>query len=411
MKRKITVLTLVFLLILAMTASAMASVIDANTEIQPTGLNVLNVRLAVNNYFEDRLSFLSGNADTIPSSVSAMAVDEASHKAELLEAGFVVTSSTVTINSIECWDNAADVMATEVLTLASVEETVEYSISHDITAFLKDDYSLNVARDGYSYNYFTSASYVPDYIQNSINAGADGSSLCILEAANAEVGTTEGSDGSTEYGIWYGDVYGEPYFDTADWCAMFVAWCADQVNVSTSVIPCVASVPTMRNHFLSYSRYYSLATSSFTPQPGDLFFQYDSAESPNHIGIVHSVSGGYVYVIDGNYSNKVNFRSMRLTDTSIVAYARPNYASTVHLSGTSYLWNTSQHWRTCQNCNKKIGVVSHTLITDPVTGETGCKICSYGWILQIETIKPIVDTSAVITACCDHENDHLTEID
>lgn len=101
--------------------------------------------------------------------------------------------------------------------------------------------------------------------------------LCIVNIANAQVGTTEDSAGSTIYNEWYANNYAESgheaYWRTADWCAIFVAWCANSANIPTTVVPHTASAPTMRNFYNNRAKFYTSQAygGTYTPQAGDLF--------------------------------------------------------------------------------------------------------------------------------------------
>ena len=61
------------------------------------------------------------------------------------------------------------------------------------------------------------------------------------------------------------------------------------------------------------------------PKPGDQIFFGESLDIVHHTGLVEDVDGTYVYTIEGNTSDMVARRKYRLTDSSIVAYGRPNY--------------------------------------------------------------------------------------
>ena len=48
-----------------------------------------------------------------------------------------------------------------------------------------------------------------------------------VQTALDEEGYEEGSDGYTKYGSWYG-------LANADWCVMFISWCANQAGIMTT---------------------------------------------------------------------------------------------------------------------------------------------------------------------------------
>ena len=60
-----------------------------------------------------------------------------------------------------------------------------------------------------------------------------------VQTALDEEGYEEGSDGYTKYGSWYG-------LANADWCVMFISWCANQAGImTTSSTGTVPNVPKM----------------------------------------------------------------------------------------------------------------------------------------------------------------------
>lgn len=71
---------------------------------------------------------------------------------------------------------------------------------------------------------------------------------------------------------------------------------------------------------------------SFVPSPGDpvLYDWQDSGAgdnkgNPDHVGITRKVSGGYIYVIEGNYSNAVKERKLKINGQFIRGFIRPKF--------------------------------------------------------------------------------------
>ncbi|HBP25391.1 MAG TPA: hypothetical protein DD618_00340, partial [Acholeplasmatales bacterium] len=56
----------------------------------------------------------------------------------------------------------------------------------------------------------------------------------LVETALSQEGYVEGPNNDTKYGDWYG-------LSNAEWCAMFVSWCANQSGITTTIIPKYAS--------------------------------------------------------------------------------------------------------------------------------------------------------------------------
>ncbi len=128
----------------------------------------------------------------------------------------------------------------------------------------------------------------------------------IINVAKSQIGYREGdrdtdlsglNDGThsynnyCEYNYWYyGGVHngGSAY----PWCATFVSWCARQANIPTSILKNSSAA----GHSSAYFNIPYYSGSSYTPQPGDLFF----TNSWSHVGIVESVSGDSFTTIEGN---------------------------------------------------------------------------------------------------------------
>lgn len=110
----------------------------------------------------------------------------------------------------------------------------------------------------------------------------------IIGVALTQVGYIEEAGGYTKYGQWFGHPY-------ADWCGIFISWCADQAGIPSGVL--------RRNGLASpsgfgFSAYYS--SSEYTPKPGDLFFTKNSRGNFTHAGIVYYVDGEYFQTLEGN---------------------------------------------------------------------------------------------------------------
>ncbi len=244
------------------------SVLDGGISTSVIGLTEVGIRAAANRYMTTRTGYLLGTSQSIDA-VDAMIQDENAHIAVFASLGIVWCGSTYTIDSIDCYDTVG---------IVTVSETVEYLMDgalkeelvlHELKVYPVEDGLPIVARDAYleEFSNFNSCSFV---VESGIpmETMAGGSKHCIVRIAQFEIGTEEYGTDMTKYGAWYG-LNGNP------WCAMFVAWCADQANVSTSVIPCTASVPTMKNFYSQRGTFYLSASQggSTAPQVGDLFFE------------------------------------------------------------------------------------------------------------------------------------------
>lgn len=158
----------------------------------------------------------------------------------------------------------------------------------------------------------------------------------VLMVAEAEIGYHEkasnkklnsktansGTGNYTKYGAWYG-------MNPAAWCAIFVCWCANQVGLSTDVIPrfalCVDdSYPTSGSkQFKDMGRW---EDKDYVPAPGDLIFLTQS-----HVGIVEYVTDTEIHSIDGNWGDSVKRVTRPLGDSTIAGFGLPVYDETVSI--------------------------------------------------------------------------------
>ena len=181
---------------------------------------------------------------------------------------------------------------------------------------------------------------------------AAGSKYCIVNIAKNEVGYTAGSNNYTKYGAWFATGYAN-----SDWCAMFVCWCANQANVSTSVISrdkSVAVVDNLKEFFKDKKQFYSKG--SATPRAGDIYFEGVSTSNLKHTAIIESVSNGKMYIIEvnaGSSPTKVQRRTVSLTASNYVGFARPSYGTTSHTFKTVTNGSGTVLYYLCTACGFK----------------------------------------------------------
>ncbi|KPI22673.1 Peptidoglycan-binding domain 1 protein [Actinobacteria bacterium OV320] len=123
----------------------------------------------------------------------------------------------------------------------------------------------------------------------------------ILDVAEAEAGTVEGSARANSYGSAVGLSLSTSNYA---WCATFVSWVAQQTGATS-----------YRNSYVSgwvkqarAGNYHLSVTTA--PQPGDIVaFDWDGGSDftggNEHIGIVRTVSGSSFTTVEGNTSNPV----------------------------------------------------------------------------------------------------------
>lgn len=144
----------------------------------------------------------------------------------------------------------------------------------------------------------------------------------IIGIAQSQLGYTESSknytlaeDGSKKGYTRYGDWYGNP---TGEWCAMFVSFCSHYAGIPQEAQLYEMSCLRMVNNLTSAGLFHN--ASEYTPQPGDIvFFQWEGASIPSHVGIVVEV-GDKLITIEGNHGEKVAKGSYEWKDSCILGY-------------------------------------------------------------------------------------------
>lgn len=174
------------------------------------------------------------------------------------------------------------------------------------------------------------AAYENTYV-NTGNQVAD-----ILGVALTQVGYTEGANNYTKYGEWYG-------YPNLAWCGMFVAWCADQANIPTSVLKKYA-----RSNPQGYGLE-ELTSDNYRPKPGDLFFN----KSYSHVGFVYYLDGDYFYTLEGNTGPNSDSVCIRRRVISEYTYGSPKYRGGAEHSYTTGYDSAHPHneYKSCSHCS------------------------------------------------------------
>lgn len=132
------------------------------------------------------------------------------------------------------------------------------------------------------------------------NTTISSSKKSLAEVAYSQLGTKgtnkngKGSGDYQKYGKWYGN-------NGVQWCAQFVSWCVNQAGVSTSIVPKAQACTSMQK-----SKYYKKWNSSTLNQINKndvIFFCSNTGQESHHVGIVYSVSGSKITIIEGNSSS------------------------------------------------------------------------------------------------------------
>lgn len=155
----------------------------------------------------------------------------------------------------------------------------------------------------------------------------------VVDQAKAWLGKNE-ADGSHKQII---DVYnthkplarGYAVKYTDEWCATFVSAVAVKLGY-TDIIPTECSCSKMIELLQKIGSF--VESDAYVPAPGSIIFydwndsgSGDNRGSADHVGIVEKVVGDTIHVIEGNYSNSVKRRYIRVNDKYIRGYGVPKY--------------------------------------------------------------------------------------
>ena len=151
---------------------------------------------------------------------------------------------------------------------------------------------------------------------------ADGTHKSIIDVYNAHKPLAR------DYKVKYTDA----------WCATFVSAVAIKCGV-TDIIPTECGCGQMITLFKNLGEW--TESDSRTPQPGDIIF-YDWDDNgvgdntgwPDHVGIVESVNGGNITVIEGNKNNAVARRTIAVNGKYIRGYGVPKYDKETATAGS-----------------------------------------------------------------------------
>lgn len=124
---------------------------------------------------------------------------------------------------------------------------------------------------------------------------------------------------------------GYPMKYTDAWCACFVSTVSIQAG-TTAIMPTECGCGKMIELYQRLGRWKE--DDAYTPEPGDVVFydwqdsgSGDNTGAPDHVGIVVSVTGNTIKVIEGNMNNAVGYRSLTVNGRYIRGYGLPDYAN------------------------------------------------------------------------------------
>lgn len=150
---------------------------------------------------------------------------------------------------------------------------------------------------------------------------ADGTHKKIIDTYNAHKPLARG------YRVKYTDA----------WCSTYASAVAIKAEMA-DIVPTECGCEKHIQLFKSLDRW--VENDAYTPQPGDyIFYDWDDngvgdcTGAADHVGIVVSVGGGTIKVIEGNKGNAVAYRTMKVNGRYIRGYGVPDYAGKAAKTG------------------------------------------------------------------------------
>lgn len=158
--------------------------------------------------------------------------------------------------------------------------------------------------------------------------GDNNGTVCtqIVEAAQNELNDADKTVGGYRYKNWYGM--------DANWCAMFVSYCADKCGfIEKGIIPKTASVAASKQWYINNNLYHD-AASGYVPKAGDIII---FGNGMSHTGIVtgYNPETKKLTTIEGNSGRSsttpyhkgshVKEHTYSITYSKIAGYGTPQY--------------------------------------------------------------------------------------
>lgn len=158
----------------------------------------------------------------------------------------------------------------------------------------------------------------------------------VVDTALAYLGVNEGTAEHKEIVNRYNSQSKPPrgYLlkNTDPWCAAFASVVGIVLGISHIILP-ECSCGKMIELYKAAGRWEE--RDDYVPEPGDLvMYDWDAQRgeclgAPNHVGMVVSVKGKTITVIEGNYDNAVKRREICVEYIKVRGYCLPDYAGLV----------------------------------------------------------------------------------
>ena len=193
-------------------------------------------------------------------------------------------------------------------------------------------------RAGYGQTYYNKYAAGAEKGQGTMTAKEKQNRANIVAIAESFFGCKE-SDGSHKKII---DIYnadkplarGYPMKYTDAWCACFVSVVSIRGG-ALAVMPKEVGCGKMIELYQKLGRWQE--NDAYVPAPGDVVFYdwndgpnyaaTDNTAAPDHVGIVVSVTGSTIKVIEGNMSNAVGYRSLAVNGRYIRGFGLPDFSA------------------------------------------------------------------------------------
>lgn len=119
---------------------------------------------------------------------------------------------------------------------------------------------------------------------------------------------------------------------TDAWCAVTMSYIGIVLMISHVILP-ECSCSKMIELYKAKGRW--MEADDYVPRPGDLvMYDWDAKSgectgAPDHVGMVVSVSGNTIHVIEGNFDNQVKLRPICVEYINTRGFCLPDYGSLV----------------------------------------------------------------------------------
>ena len=144
-------------------------------------------------------------------------------------------------------------------------------------------------------------------------------------------GNFSGGSNFVEYGSVYGGI-------DAEWCAMFISWCARQAGIPTYIINNASRAAT--DGAGGTQKYYfhmaSYRKANYTPVLGDIVFFSSTGYGTDHVGIVVGFTDTGIITVEGNRLNAVRMNTYDFDNEYIVRYGYYAQPTEMKASGFEY---------------------------------------------------------------------------